>query len=297
MHLSLQRREALWFYLLIAPFLLGFLAFTAGPLFASLYLSLTNYDLVSAPTWVAQANYSRLWGDSFFWKSLRVTTVYTLLSVAPGLLFSLVLALLLNQRVPGMRLFRTIFYLPTVVSGVALAALWQWIFNSEFGLLNYLLWQVVGIDGPLWLGSESWVLPSLSLIALWGVGGTMVIFLAGLQGIPTELYEAAALDGATGLRRLWRITLPLLSPVIFFNLITGIIGAFQVFTTPQVLTKGGPNYASLVYVLYLYQVGFRDFRMGYASALAWVLFAIVLVLTILAFRSSAAWVHYEDEGL
>lgn len=297
MHLSLQRREALWFYVLISPFLIGFLLFTAGPLLASLYLSFTNYDLVSAPTWLGATNYSKLWNDSFFWKSLRVTTVYTLLSVAPGLIFSLGLALLLNQRVPGVRLLRTLFYLPTIVSGVALAALWRWIFNADFGVLNYALWELFGIKGPLWLTSESWVLPSLSIIALWGVGGTMVIFLAGLQGIPTELYEAAELDGATGWRRLWRITLPLLSPVIFFNLITSMIGAFQVFTTPQVLTKGGPNYASLVYVLYLFQVGFRDFRMGYASALAWVLFIIVLVLTVIAFRSSASWVHYEEKDL
>lgn len=297
MHLSLQRREALWFYLLISPFIIGFLLFTAGPLLASLYLSFTNYDLVSPPSWLGQANYSKLLTDTFFWKSLQVTTVYTLLSVAPGLIFSLGLALLLNQRVPGLRIFRTFFYLPTVVSGVALAALWRWIFNADFGMLNYALWQLFGIKGPLWLTSESWVLPSLSIIALWGVGGTMVIFLAGLQGIPTELYEAAELDGATGWRRLWRITLPLLSPVIFFNLITSMIGAFQVFTTPQVLTKGGPNYASLVYVLYLFQVGFRDFRMGYASALAWVLFIIVLVLTIIAFRSSASWVHYEEKDL
>jgi multiple sugar transport system permease protein len=297
MRLSLQGREAIWFYLLISPFLIGFLAFTAGPLLASLYLSFTDYDLVAAPAWTAGENYGNLLEDSFFWRSLRVTTVYTLMSVAPGLIFSLALALLLNQRAPGVHLFRTIFYLPTVVSGVALAALWQWIFNVDFGVLNYAIWKLAGVKGPLWLRSEVWVLPSLSLISLWGVGGTMVIFLAGLQGIPTELYEAAELDGATGLRRLFGITLPLLSPVIFFNLITSMIAAFQIFTTPQVLTKGGPNYASLVYVLYLFQVGFRDFRMGYASALAWVLFTIVLVLTMLAFRSSASWVHYEEGDL
>lgn len=295
--LSLQRREAIWFYILISPFLIGLLAFTAGPLLSSLYFSFTQYDIISPPQWVGLQNYVDLTLDDLFWRSLGVTTVYVLLSVPLGLVFSLGLALLVNQRVPGLRFFRTAFYLPTVVSGVALATLWLWIFNADFGILNFIIFKLTGSKGPNWLGSQAWVLPALTLISLWGIGGTMVIFLAGLQGIPTELYEAAELDGAVGWRKLLAITLPLLSPVIFFNFITSIIGAFQVFTTAQVMTGGGPNYASLMYVLYLYQIGFRDFRMGYASALAWVLFAIVLLLTIASFRSSASWVHYEEGGL
>ena len=177
---------------------------------------------------------------------------------------------------------------------MTLALLWMWIFNPEFGLINYLVWQLTGLQGPLWLQSEIWVLPALTIISLWGVGGTMIIYLAGLQGIPTELYEAAELDGATSWRKLRFITLPLLSPVILFTGIIGMIGSFQVFSVAQVLTQGGPNYASLFYVLYIYQVAFRNFRMGYASALAWVLFLIVLLVTLVVFRLSPSWVHYED---
>lgn len=295
--LTLQRREAIWFYILISPFIIGLIAFTAGPLLSSLYYSFTQYDIVSPPQWAGLQNYIDLTRDELFWQSLKVTLVYVALSVPLGLTFSLGLALLLNHNVPGLRVLRTAFYLPTVVSGVALATLWMWIFNADFGVLNYLIYSVFGVKGPNWLRSEQWVIPALTIISLWGIGGTMIIFLAGLQGIPTELYEAAELDGAVGFRRLLSITLPLLSPVIFFNFIISIIGAFQVFTVAQVMTRGGPNYASLMYVLYLYQNAFRDFRMGYASALAWVLFAIVLVLTIIAFRSSASWVHYEEGGL
>jgi multiple sugar transport system permease protein len=295
MRFSIRRRETLWFYALIAPWVIGFLGFTAGPLLASLFFSFTRYDVVSPPVWVGPANYLRLLEDDLFLQALKVTTIYTFITVPLGIVVSLSLALLLNWDVPGVRFFRTAIYLPTVTSGVALALLWMWLFNPEFGLINYIIATITGWQGPLWLQSEAWVMPALILMAMWGVGGTVVIYLAGLQGIPTELYEAAELDGATGWRRLWGITLPLISPVIFFTAITGMIGTFQVFTTAQVATNGGPNYASLFYVLYLYQVAFRNFQMGYASALAWVLFVIVLLLTLLAFRSSAAWVHYEDE--
>ena len=296
MIISNRQREACWFYALISPWIVGFLVFTAWPLLASLYYSFTHYDIVNPPVWAGLDNYRALIGDELFWKALKVTSIYTFVSVPLGLALSLGLALLLNEPIPGMRFFRTAFYLPTIVSGVALAMLWIWIFNPDFGLINYLIWRVTGLNGPLWLQSETWVLPALIIISLWGVGGTVVIYLAGIQGIPTELYEAAELDGAIGLRRVWSITIPLLTPVIFFTGVTGMIGTFQVFTTAQVATQGGPNYASLFYVLYLYQVAFRDFQMGYASALAWVLFLIVLVLTLLAFRSSASWVHYEEGG-
>lgn len=297
MRFSLKHRETLWFYLLISPFVIGLVAFTAGPMLASLYYSFTHYDIVSPAQWVGLENFAGLIDDEFFWKSLKVTTLYTLMSVPLGLVFSLCIALLLNQRLPGLRVFRTLFYLPTVITGVSLATLWLWVFSADYGILNYAIFNLFGVKGPAWMRSETWVLPALSIVSLWGIGGTMVIFLAGLQSIPTELYEAADLDGAAGMRKLFAITLPLLSPVIFFNLITSLIGAFQTFTTAQVMSRGGPNYASLFYVLYLYQVGFRDFRMGYASALAWVLFVIVLVLTMIAFRSSVSWVHYEEADL
>ena len=297
MRFSLKHRETLWFYLLISPFVIGLVAFTAGPMLASLYYSFTHYDIVSPAQWVGLENFAGLIDDEFFWKSLKVTTLYTLMSVPLGLVFSLCIALLLNQRLPGLRVFRTLFYLPTVITGVSLATLWLWVFSADYGILNYAIFNLFGVKGPAWMRSETWVLPALSIVSLWGIGGTMVIFLAGLQGIPTELYEAADLDGAAGMRKLFAITLPLLSPVIFFNLITSLIGAFQTFTTAQVMSRGGPNYASLFYVLYLYQVGFRDFRMGYASALAWVLFVIVLALTMIAFRSSVSWVHYEEADL
>jgi multiple sugar transport system permease protein len=295
MHLSIRKREAAWFYALISPWVIGFVAFTAGPLLASLFFSFTRYDVVSPPVWIGLGNYTRLAEDDLFLKALGVTSIYTLITVPLGIVISIALALLLNQDIPGVRVFRTAIYLPTVTSGVALAFLWMWLFNPQFGLINYAIFRLTGWSGPLWLQSETWVMPALILMAMWGVGGTVVIYLAGLQGIPTELYEAAELDGATGWRRLFGITLPMLSPVIFFTAITGMIGTFQVFTTAQVATNGGPNYASLFYVLYLYKVAFRNFQMGYASALAWILFAIVLILTLVAFRSSAAWVHYEDD--
>ncbi len=296
MRMTIQRREAIWFYILVAPWIIGFVLFLAGPLLASLYFSFTKYDVVSPPIWVGVQNYLRLPQDALFVQSLKVTTIYTAATVPLGIVVSLALALLLNQHVPGVRFFRTAFYLPTVISGVALSLLWLWLFNPDFGLINFLIYQIAGVKGPAWLESETWVLPALVIVSLWGVGGTMVIFLAGLQGIPTELYEAAELDGATGMRRLWSITLPLLSPVIFFNAITGMIGTFQVFTTAKVMTGGGPNYASFFYVLYLYQVAFRNFQMGYASALAWVLFLIVLLLTLIVFRTSSSWVHYEGDN-
>jgi len=296
MTLSVRRREALWLYILISPWVIGFLAFTAGPLVASLYYSLTHYDIASPPVWVGLRNYINLVQDDLFWQALKVTTLYTVISLPLGIAASLGLAILLNQKVPAVAFLRTAFYLPSVISGVPLALLWLWIFNPDFGLLNYAIWRFTGLQGPQWLQSEAYVLPALIVMSLWGVGGTMIIFLAGLQGIPTDLYEAAQMDGATTVRRFRHITLPTLSPVIFFNCVLGIIGSFQVFTTAQVMTQGGPNYASLFYVLYLYNVAFRDFRMGYASALAWVLFLIVLALTLLTFKSSASWVHYEDAG-
>jgi multiple sugar transport system permease protein len=212
-----------------------------------------------------------------------------------GIVASVSIALLLNRDIRGVAVFRTIFYLPSVISGVAVSLLWMWILNSDFGILNYLLWKIFRIEGPAWIMSRQWVIPSMIIMSLWGIGGSIVIYLARLQGIPTEFYEAAEIDGAGFWRKLTNITLPLMTPVIFFNLITGIIGSFQVFTQAYVMTDGGPANASLFYVLHLYRNAFKYWKMGYASALAWVLFLILLALTVLVFRTSSRWVYYEAE--
>ncbi|MCL4541239.1 MAG: sugar ABC transporter permease [Chloroflexi bacterium] len=288
-----HQREAIAGYLFILPAVLGLLFFTAGPMLASLYLSFTKYDLVHVP-WVGLFNYQYMLRDPFFWQSLRVTVTYTVLAVPLGLVAGLAVAMLLNQKIKALSVYRTIYYLPSLVGGVAVSLLWMWIFNPQFGVLNWLL-SLVGIKGPQWIFSQHWVIPSFVLMSLWGVGGGMIIYLAGLQGIPSDLYDAAAIDGAGAARTFRSVTLPMLTPVLFFNLVIGIIGSFQIFTQAFVMTSGGPNNASLFYVLYLYQNAFQYFYMGYASALAWILFLIVVVLTALVFRSSPMWVFYEGE--
>jgi multiple sugar transport system permease protein len=291
---SLQAREAFFGYLFILPAVLGFLIFIAGPILASLYFSLTDYKIIAAPRWVGLANYARLLQDPIFWQSLKVTLVYAVLSLPLGLILSLSLAVLMNQKIRGISFWRTIYYLPAVIAGAAVAVLWRWILNPEFGLVNVLL-KYLGIQGPSWLQDSRWALPSLVMISLWAVGGSMVIYLSGLQGIATELYEAAEMDGATSWRRFIHVTLPMLSPVIFFNVVMGLIGAFQWFTEPFVMTRGGPSQSTLSYMLNLYNNAFQFFKMGYASAMAWVLFVLVLLLTMAVFRSSPMWVHYEAQ--
>lgn len=291
---ALARREAIEGYLFISPWLLGLLIFTLGPIIASFYFSLTDFEVVRAPVWVGLQNFGRLWGDRLFWQALKVSSIYVFTAVPLGLVLSFALAMLMNQRVRYLSLWRTIYYVPTLVPVIASTMLWLWIFNPEFGLLNTSL-RAIGIDGPLWLGHSQWALPSLILMSLWTVGGPMLIYLAGLQGIPTDLYEAADVDGAGGWAKFWAVTVPMMTPVIFFNLIMNMIFAFQVFAQPFIMTEGGPRYATLFYVLYLYQNAFKFFRMGYASALAWVLFLVILVLTALIIRSSALWVFYEGE--
>lgn len=230
--------------------------------------------------------------DPSFWAAMQVTFSYAIFSVPIGICLALLIALLLNHKVPGMSVWRTIYYLPSVVSGVAVAMLWAWIFHSQFGLINVGL-HAIGIQGPAWLGDPTWALPALIIMSFWGIGGGMVINLAGLQGIPTELYEAASIDGANSWQRFWSVTLPLLSPVLFFSLVVGVIDAFQYFTNAYVMTNGGPGRATLFYNLFLYQNAFRYYKMGYASALAWVMFLIILIFTLLIFKSSPYWVYYE----
>ena len=289
---SLARWEAIECYLFILPVCLGLLVFTLGPVVASLYLSFTEYDIIKSPDWIGFGNYAELARDPLFWQSLKVTGLYVMMRLPVGLALSLAIALLMNQKVRGILLFRTIYYLPSVISGVAVSLLWMWIFNPNFGILNTLL-SFVGITGPAWLFDERWSLPSIVLMGLWGVGGSMLIYLAGLQGIPTELYEAAEIDGANGWNKFWYVTIPMLSSVIFFNLVMGLIGSFQVFTPAYVMTGGGPNFSTLFYNLYLYQNAFEYLKMGISSAMAWVLLVIVLFLTLLVIKSSPMWVFYQ----
>lgn len=289
------RREEIEGYLCISPWIIGLLAFTVGPILASLYLSFTEYEVVKPPVFIGLANYSMLIRDDLFWQSLKVTSIYTFVSVPLRITLSFAIAILMNQQVKFLGLFRTAYYMPNLVPAVASAILWVWIFQPQFGLLNGFL-RDIGIENPPpWLGSTKWALPSLILMSLWGVGSPMLIYLAGLQGIPTEMYEAAQIDGAGRVSRFRHVTLPQMSPVVFFNLIMSIIGSFQVFAAGYIMTGGGPRYATHFYVLYLYDNAFSFFRMGYASALAWVLAVIILFFTVLVFRSSAAWVYYSGE--
>jgi multiple sugar transport system permease protein len=291
----MARQEEIAGWLMASPWLVGILIWILGPFAAAAYLSFTDYDSLSRSKFVGLDNFQTMLGDDpLFWKSLRVTTLYAFVSVPLQIVLGLVLALLLNTRILGLAWFRTLYYLPTVLSGVAVSFLWIWVFSADWGVLNYVL-SWFGVQGPNWLTSERWALPSLILMSLWGVGGGMVIYLAGLQGVPTEFYEAAEVDGATAWRKFWHITLPMISPVILFQLIIGIIGALQTFTQGYVMTQGGPNDATLFYVLYLWRNAFERLQMGYASALAWAIFAYILLLTLLVLRSSSMWVYYTGE--
>ena len=279
-------------YAFIAPWLIGFLLFTAGPFLASIYFSFTRYNVVTPPVWVGTANYEALFQqDPLFWKSLGVTFRYALVAVPLGVVIAVILALFLNLNIKGIAVYRTIFFLPSIVPTVATSMIFLWILNPQIGLINGLL-RSFGIIGPAWLADPNWAPWTLVFMALWGVGGIMVIYLAGLKDIPTYLYEAAILDGASAYRRMRLITLPLLTPVIFFNVVMGCIGAFQTFTQAFILTQGGPEDSTQFYALYLFNRAWRYGDMGYASAMAWILFTIVAVVTSLLFRSQKRWVHY-----
>lgn len=292
------RREAFAAYALVSPWLIGFVGLTLGPMLASLLLSFTDYNLVTTngTSFIGISNYHEaLTEDPLVLQSLRVTAYYALLAVALDLVFGLLLALLLNAGFRGIGAIRTIYYLPAAVSGVAVSLLWLWIFQPSSGLANGIL-DLVGLPTSDWIYSTTWVIPAFVLMSLWGVGRSAFIYLAILQRIPTNLYEAAAVDGAKSLRRFFRITVPLVTPAIFLNLILGLIGNFQTFTQAFVISEGGPANASLFYTLYLYRNAFRYFRVGYASALAWILFALLLALTLVVFRTGRRWVYYEAGG-
>ncbi len=290
---TLAGRRTLVGYVFISPFILGFLLWFVIPAGVALWLTVHDWNLIAPPKYVGAKHLVSMWEDERFWKSLQVTTTYTLISVPVGLVLGFGLALLLNTKVRGISFFRTAYYLPSIVPAVANAVLWAWIFNTEFGLANAAL-RFFGLPKIAWLQQPEWALPALILVALWGFGSGMVIYLAGLQGIPDVFYEAADIDGAGRLSKLRHITIPLVSPVIFFNLIIGIIASFQVFTIARLVTNGGPQNATLVYVLYMYQNAFQNLKMGYAAALAWVLFFIVVALTLFVFKYVGSRVHYED---
>jgi multiple sugar transport system permease protein len=286
------QREALWGILCVSPAILGFLIWTAGPMLASLYIAFTDWKVGLTPNWVGLQNFQTLFADDLFYKSSGVTIYFSLLSVPLSIVFAFALALLLNQHIQGVSIFRTIFYLPSLVPIFASSMLWLWLFNPDFGLLNAVL-KAVGLPGLQWIYDENQVIPSLVIMSLWGVGPMMIIFLAGLQGVPRYLYEAVEVDGGNAWHKLRHITIPMVTPTILFNLVLSIIGALQTFTQGYVLTAGGPNNASLFYILYLYRQAFQNGLMGLASAMAWLLFIVIAVLTVIVFRSSSGWVHYE----
>lgn len=297
MRIARQERRRLAVGLLFAsPWIVGFLFFTLYPLLASFYYSLHVYTTFGREmTWVGLDNFKQLlFDDDLFWVSLYNTIYIVFIGIPFHILIALLLALMLNLNLRGVAFYRTIFYLPTIVPIVATSVLWMWVFNPEYGLINSLL-EIVGIHGPGWLTDPSLSKPAMILMGTWTIGGTLVIFLAGLQGVPQQLYEAAMIDGANAWQRVLNVTLPMLSPIIFFNLIIGVIGGFQTFTQAFIMTSGGPLDSTLFYALYLYRNAFEYFKMPYASAMAWLLFLVIMLVTIVIFRTSSYFVHYEGE--
>lgn len=287
-------REAINGILFASPYILGMLLFTAYPLGASFYYSFTSYDILTPPSWIGLGNYIDMFRgvDEYFWKALYNTAYYATLSVPLSIIVGVGIAMLLNLKVKGMAIYRTIFFLPVLVPVVASSILWMWILNPQYGLLNGLLYRLFSIQGPGWIADERWSKFSLVLMSLWGVGQAVVIYLAGLQDIPEQLYEAAELDGATVYAKVRHITLPMLSPVIFFNLVVGLINAFQVFTQAYIMTDGGPANSTLFYMLHLYRHAFGYLHMGYACALAWILFLVIVAISLIVFKTSGRWVFY-----
>lgn len=290
----LERRRLGVGLLFCAPWILGLAVFLIYPLVSALYYSLCDYSVLLPPVFVGFDNYLELLQDRLFWKSLWNTTFFALGSVGLSMSVALTLAILLNSKVRGLGFYRTVFFLPSLMPLVAGSMLWSFMYKGEGGIINTLLARI-GIDGPAWLADPSWSKPAIVFMAAWGAGNAMVIFLAGLQDVPASLYEASIIDGAGWLARLFYVTLPMISPVIYFNVVMGIIGGFQAFAQALIMTDatGAPQQSTLFYVLQLYNVGFQDLRMGYASAMAWVLFLIILGLTYLATRLSKRWVTYD----
>lgn len=288
-----RRTQSLWFFAFVSPWIIGFASFTLGPMIFSIIMSFTDWDMFSEFNFIGFDNYIRLFQDDIFLKALSNTFKYTLISVPINLLLSLAMAYLLSFHLKGMRIFRTLYYLPSIVPVVASTMLFTRLLASK-GLINqFLAW--IGIQGPTWLLSKEHVLWSFVFLSLWGVGGTMILMLSAINSVGEEMYESALLDGASRLRMFVSITMPQISPILFFNLITGVIGSLQTFTQVYMMTSGGPDYASEMIVPYLYRNAFSFYRMGYASAMAWVLFMIIMVLSLIVLKSSSMWVFYEEE--
>ena len=284
-------------YVFLLPWLIGFFGLTLGPALASLYLSFTNYDLLQSPDWVGASNYVRIaTADPKFAAAMQVTFTYVILSVPLKLMFALMVAMAFNRGIKGLTMYRAVFYLPSLLgSSVAIAVLWRQLFASD-GLVNMVLWQLFGFEGPSWISNPNYSIYTLVILSVWQFGSPMIIFLAGLRQIPQDMYEAADMDGAGKARQFFRITLPLLTPVIFFNAVIQTIDAFKAFTPAFIISdgSGGPINSTLFYTLYLYQEAFGFFRMGYASALAWILVVIISLFTAFSFLSARYWVHYDD---
>jgi multiple sugar transport system permease protein len=286
-------RRTITGYLFISPFILGVLFWVVYPALMSAWLTVHEWNLITPAKYVGLKNFQKMFADKLFWQSLRVTSIYTFVSVPLGLILAFLTALLMNTKIKGIALFRTIYYLPSIVPAVANAVLWAWILNTDFGLLNAGL-HYFGIAKVSWLQQPKWALPALILMSLWSVGAAMIIFLAGLQGIDEVYYEAAKIDGAGRWAQMRHITIPMMSSVIFFNLVLGIIGSFQVFTAGYLITSGGPQNSTMFYVLYLYRQGFTYLKMGYAAALSWVLFFVIVIFTAIVFRTLGRRVYYQE---
>ncbi|MFD0671409.1 carbohydrate ABC transporter permease [Cohnella sp. GCM10027633] len=293
---GLLKMERRWGMLLALPVTLGLLFFAIGPIIASFAFSLTDWKIGGQSSYVGFDNYKTiLTEDPVFTKSLYVTVYYVLATVPVAICAAFLLAMLLNRNVKGLSVFRTIFFLPSIVPRIASTMLWLWLFNPDFGLLNSML-ESVGLEGSQWIYAEETAIPSIALMSVWGVGNYMIIFLAGLQSVPAHLYEAVEVDGGGSWRKFYHVTLPSMTPTIFFNMVMMQIGAFQSFDNVYVMTQGGPNNATLLYVVYLYRVAFTETKIGYASALSWILFVIIVALTLITFRTSRRWVYYEGGG-
>ena len=295
MKASTARKNTAKGLLFALPWIIGFLAFTAYPIAASLYYSFTEYVGIGTPKWIGSENYSALFNDELFWTSLYNTLYYTCLAVPIGFIIALGLALLLNLDLKEIGFYRTLIYIPYVLPAVAVSFIWLWMLNPYFGLVNLLLDRAFGIQGPGWFSDPKWSKFSFVMLAQWGAGGSAIIFLSALKDVPRELLESAEIDGAGWWAKFRNITLPMISPVILYHLITALFGAFQIFTTAYIATNGGPANSTLFYVLYLYRNAFQYGKMGYASAMAWILFIIVLIATVIIFRTSARWVFYRGE--
>ncbi len=293
--LSLKRRRTIIGYIFILPFILGFFIWFLVPALVAANLTVHRWNLISPPRFVGMFQFNKMLSDPILAQSLKVTFIFSAISVPLGLIFAFFLANLINTKVRGIAVFRTIYFLPSIVPAVANAILWAWLFNTEFGLINFV---IRAFGGPKigWLQDPNWVMLAFVILTIWGVGGSMIIFLAGLQGIPQIFYEAAEIDGAGRWQRLLYVTLPMMSPIIFFNLVIGFINSFQIFVSALLITNGGPQHATLFLVLYVYRTAFQSQKMGYAAVLSWLLFAILMLLSFIVFRYIGSRVYYENPG-